>query len=108
MRRLMEFSMRVQYLRAVYHRAMGETILFRLTFTDAPEFTVAEDLQAGVVTISSPHFEGVLTLRTGRDYADDIATIREWIEQHVDISRLTLRKRTTTAGTYWRTHPKRR
>lgn len=100
--------MRVQYLRAVYHRAMGETILFRLTFTDAPEFTVTEDLEAGVVTVRVDGSDAPLTLRAGHDYADDIATIREWIEQHIDIARLTLRKRTTTAGAHWRTHPSRR
>lgn len=94
--------MRVQYLRAVYHRAMGETILFRLTFTDAPEFTVTEDLDAGVVMIRVEGADAPLVLRAGRDYADDIAAIREWIEQHVDIGRLTLSKRHATALAYWR------
>lgn len=102
MRRHLEFSMRVQFLRAVYHRAMGEAILFRLAFTDAPEFAVTEDLDAACVTVRMEDRDDTLTLPAGREYAEDVARIREWIEGQVDVSRLTLGKRHTTALAYWR------
>jgi hypothetical protein len=43
-----------------------------------------------------------LVLGLGSERADDQATVREWIEQRVDISRLTRSKHPRRAQSYWR------
>lgn len=72
-RRHMEFSMRVQLVRSAYHRAMGEVVLFQLTFEDEPEFVLTEDLGAGSVTVPMAGGEGrggllVRIVRSSHDY----------------------------------------
>lgn len=102
-------NLRAERVRAVYHRAMGESIVFRLTFADAPQFTITEDVDAETVTVALPSAAEPLLLHAseGRDPRDNDEAIRAWIEQHVNIAALRLKKTTTSAGSYWRRHPAR-
>ncbi|MGO1736963.1 MAG: hypothetical protein ACTHZ9_11680 [Leucobacter sp.] len=103
-------NLRAARVRAVYHRAMGESIVFRLTFADVPQFTITEDVDAEIVTVSLPSAAKPLLLHASedRDPQDDYDALRAWIEQNVNISALHLKKSTTSAGSYWRRHPARR
>lgn len=103
-------NLRAARVRAVYHRAMGETIVFRLTFADAPQFTITEDVVAETVTVCFPSVAEPLILhaREGCDPRGADEAIRAWIERHVNIAVLSLKKITTSAGSYWRRHPLRR
>lgn len=85
----LDFSTRVQVLHGLYHQACGEAIQFRLAFRDAPEIDVTEDL-------------ATLVLRPGSPGEQDRATIRAWIEERVDVSRLRLSRRHSAALLYWR------
>ncbi|MGO1629379.1 MAG: hypothetical protein ACTHX2_11235 [Microbacterium sp.] len=104
------YNLRAARVRAVYHLAMGESIVFRLTFADAPQFTITEDVVAETVTVCLPSTAEPLILhaREGSDSRGTDEAIRTWIEQHVNIAALRLKKTTTSAGSYWRRHPARR
>lgn len=73
-------------------------------------FAIVEDVGAETVTVSIPSAAEPLTLRAdeGRHPQADYAELRAWIERHVNIAALPLKKRVTSAGSYWRTHPARR
>lgn len=102
-------NVRAARVRAVYHRAMGESIVFRLTFADAPQFTITEDVETETVTVRLPSAEPlILHAREGSDSRGTDEAIRAWIEQHVNIAGLRLKNTTTSAGSYWRRHPARR
>ena len=100
MREQLAFSMRVQALRTVYHWAIGETIQLRLAYTDAPQIEVVEDLPTDTVTLRLG--DDVLTLRPGRSHEEDRATVREWIRERVDVTRLTRGPRRGPGAAYWR------
>lgn len=104
------YNERAERVRSVYHRAMGEVIIFRLTFAGAPEFTITEDTEAATVTVTLPSVSDPLILHASDDHDAqlDYDAMRAWIEQHVTIAALRLKKSTTSAGTYWRRHPARR
>lgn len=109
-RDLLAHNLRDARVRATYHRAMGESIVFRLTFADAPAFTITEDVEAETVTVSIPSAAEPLILHAAEegDPQDDYDAMRAWMEQHVTIAALRLKKSTTSAGRYWRRHPARR
>lgn len=96
----LDFALRVQVLRAVYHRALGEAIQLRLAFRDAPEIDVTEDLDTDSVTLRLG--EGTLTLHPGQEHAEDRETIREWIRERVDVTRLTRGSHHGPGVRYWR------
>ena len=100
MRERLAFSMRVQSLRTVYHWAIGETIQLRLAYPDAPQIEVVEDLPTNTVTLRLG--DDVLTLRPGRSHEEDRATVREWIRERVDVTRLTRGPRRGPGAAYWR------
>lgn len=104
------WNIRAARVRAVYHRAMGEVIVFRLTFDDAPAFDIVEDVDTETVALATPAAAKPLVLDASEDHnrQQDYDAIRAWIEQHVNIGALHLAKRVTSAGHYWRTHPARR
>lgn len=100
MRAQLDFSMRVQALRTVYHWAIGEVIQLRLAYSDAPQIGVVEDLGTDTVTLTLGH--ATLTLRPGRSHAEDRETVREWIRERVDVTRLTPGSHRGPGVTYWR------
>lgn len=100
MRERLAFSMRVQSLRAVYHWAIGEVIQLRLAFTDAPQIEVVEDVPTDTVTLRLG--DDVLTLRPGRSHEEDRDTVREWIRERVDVTRLTRGTHQGPGVAYWR------
>lgn len=108
---LLAQNLRYARVRAVYHRAMGECIVFRLTFAEAPEFTITEDVETETVTVSLPSAAQPLILHVAQEQSpqDDYDALREWIEQNVNIAALRLKKNSSTlGGIYWRRHPARR
>jgi len=100
MRERLSFSMRVQALRTVYHWAIGETIQLRLAYTDAPQIEVGEDLPTDTVALRLG--DDTLTLRPGRSHAEDRDTVREWIRERVDVTRLTRGTHQGPGVAYWR------
>ena len=100
MRERLAFSMRVQALRTVYHWAIGETMQQRLAYPDAPQIEVGEDLPTDTVTLRLG--DDVLTLRPGRSHEEDRATVREWIRERVDVTRLTRGPHQGPGVAYWR------
>jgi hypothetical protein len=77
-------------------------IRLRLAHTDAPEFTVGEHHDTTTASLVMDGSPDTLVLGLGSERADDQATVREWIEQRVDISRLTRSKHPRRAQSYWR------
>lgn len=100
MRERLAFSMRVQELRTVYHWAIGEVIQLRLAYIDAPQIEVGEDLPANNVTLRLG--EDTLTLRPGQSHEENRATVREWIRERVDVTRLTRGTHQGPGVAYWR------
>lgn len=100
MRERLAFAMRVQALRTVYHWAIGETIQLRLAYPDAPQIEVGEDLPANNVTLRLG--DDVLTLRPGRSHEEDRATVRAWIRERVDVTRLKPGAHKGPGVAYWR------
>lgn len=100
LRRQLEFTMRVQALRTVYHWAIGEAIQLRLAYIDAPQIEVGEDLPTDTVTLRLG--DDVLTLRPGQSHEEDRATVREWIRERVDVTRLTRGTHQGPGVAYWR------
>lgn len=100
LRRQLEFTMRVQALRTVYHWAIGEVIQLRLAYIDAPQIMVGEDLPTDTVTLRLG--DDALTLHPGRSHAEDRATVREWIRERVDVTRLTRGTHQGPGVAYWR------
>ena len=96
----LEFTMRVQELRTVYHWALGERIQLRLAFPDAPDITVTEHLPTNTVLMRLG--DDTLTLHPGRSHAEDQATMRSWIRERVDVTRLKMGAHKGPGVTYWR------
>lgn len=105
----LDSTLSAERVRAVYHRAMGELIVFRLAFVSAPEFSITEDLNAEAVTVESDVATEPLVLHATDDHAPqrDYDAIRAWIEQNIDIATLQPAKRGRSPRNYWRTHPDR-
>lgn len=100
MREKLAFSMRVQALRTVYHWSIGEAIQLRLAYPDAPQIEVVEDVPTDTVTLRLG--DDVLTLRPGRSHEEVRATVREWIRERVDVTRLTPGSHRGPGVAYWR------
>ena len=100
MREQLAFSMRLQSLRTVYHWAIGEVIQLRLAYIDAPQIEVGEDLPSDSVTMRLG--ADTLTLRPGRSHSEDRETVRAWIRERVDVTRLTRGTHQGPGVAYWR------
>lgn len=100
LRRQLEFTMRVQSLRTVYHWAIGEVIQLRLAFTDAPQIEVVEDVPTDTVTLRLG--DDTLTLHPGHSHAEDQATMRAWIRERVDVTLLEPGPHHGPGVRYWR------
>lgn len=108
LRECFAWNLQAARVRGVYHCAMGEVIVFRLTFDDAPEFDITEDVDAETVTLTITETAAeplILDAAEDHDRQQDYDAIRAWTERHVNIAALRLAKRVTSAGSYWRTHP---
>lgn len=51
-RRHLAHNERALKVRSLYHRVMGELIVFKLTLDNTPSFSVTEDVDEGTVAVS--------------------------------------------------------